>query len=262
MNSKNTLNVCLGHIEFPSAAVRNIDLMIAPKLIKGPKHLAVVDDKLFGENGSSLSEYVQLIWLLDQLDNVLGNCSYIRIFHYRRFVVKNKPEIGIKSTNQPWSTVISESECIFFDSDFDRFSSCEIFNTPVKFEGGVLTQYSTTHVLNDMLKFVSFLIEEEIFSHIEAVEFLREDTLIPASNIGTFKIATFREIFTTLKKASYFLYSDKFTVRQGYQRRSMGFLLERLNSYLILKMMRQGLISQNFGHNIVISDDALVSSSP
>jgi hypothetical protein len=259
MNEKNTLNVCLGHLPFPHSHWDHIDLMIAPRLIKGQKQLALVDDSLFGEHGSALSEHVQLLWLLEHLDEVSVDCSYVRIFHYRRFVSRKEPCVGQRSSNHPWSITISEADLDAFAADFVRFSDSEVFNTPVQFNGGMLGQYASAHVLKDLLNFTNFLIEAGIFSQKEAAEFLRENIEIPSCNIGTYKLETYREIFSTLRKAADFLYSNFFIAREGYQRRSVGFLLERLNSYLILKMIRQGLVIANFGHNIVISDDAVVS---
>lgn len=259
MNEKNTLNVCLGHIPFPQSHVDHIDLMISPRLITGPRQLALVDDSLFGQNGSSLSEYVQLLWLLDHLDAVSSGCTYVRIFHYRRFVSRAAPTVGQPSSNHPWSITIAETDLDAFPGEFDRFSDSEVFNTPVQFKGGTLGQYASAHVLDDILNFTKYLIEIGIFNAAMAAEFLRESIDIPACNIGVLKLETYRTIYSTLRKSAEFVHSRHFVARQGYQRRSVGFLLERLHMYLILKMIRQGEVKANFGHNIVISNDSVVS---
>lgn len=259
MNTKNTFNVCLGHLPFPQSYEDHIDLMISPRTMSVSKQLAVVDDSLFGLNGSALSEYVQLLWLLDHLDDVTVGCNYVRIFHYRRFVSRNEPRVGQRSTNQPWSTTIREEDLNSFPSEFERFSETEVFNTPVQFNGGMLGQYAAAHVLEDILNFTKFLVETGVFSRSEAAQFLRENIDIPACNIGVFMIETYRSIFSILRKGAEFVDSPYFVARDGYQRRSVGFLLERLNIYLILKMIRQGDVKGNFGHNMVISNDAVVS---
>lgn len=259
MNEKNTLNICLGHLPFPIEYSNYIDLMISPKFIQGSKKLAIINDNLFGKNGSSLSEYVQLLWLLEHLDEITVDYKYLRVFHYRRFVSQKKSAAGKPSSNLPWSSTISKNDLILFNEDFNRFSNGETFNTPVQFNGGMLGQYATAHLLNDILNFSNYLVEEKIFSPTDASDFIRENINIPACNIGIFKIETYREIFTTLKKAANFLHSMHFVARQGYQRRTMGFLLERLNGFLILRMIRQGLTQATFGRNMVISEDAIVS---
>lgn len=261
MNARNTLNICLGHLPFPRSHIDHIDLMISPTLVAGPKQLALVDDSLFGPNGSALSEYVQLLWLLDHLDAVALDCSYVRIFHYRRFVSREAPIVGQRSSNLTWSTAITEVDLDNFASAFDRFSDNEIFNTPVQFKGGMLKQYATVHVLEDMLNFTKFLIENGIFSDITAVEFLLEQTQIPACNIGVFTLETYRSIFSTLRKAADFVHSPYFVARSGPQRRLVGFLLERLHGYLIFQRIRQGGSIAHFGHNVVISDGPVVSST-
>jgi hypothetical protein len=259
MTAKNTFNICLGHLPFPQSHADKIDLMISPRSISGPKQLAVVDDGLFGENGSALSEYVQLLWLLDHLDAVTVGCSYLRIFHYRRFASRAEPKVGQRASNMPWSTTITELDLNAFPNEFDRFSDTEVFNTPVQFKSGMLGQYATAHVIEDILNFTKFLIETGILTRLAAADFLRENIDIPACNIGVFKIETYRSIFNILRKGAEFVYSPYFVARQGYQRRSVGFLLERLNIYLILRMIRQGEVKGNFGHNIVISNDSVVS---
>jgi len=197
--------------------------------------------------------------LLDHLDVVAIGYSYVRIFHYRRFVSREEPRVGQRATNLPWSTAIRAVELSTFTSEFGRFSDTEVFNAKVQFIGGMLAQYASAHVLEDILNFTKFLVEIGVFSSSEAANFLRESTDIPACNIGVFSLETYRSIFSVLRKGAEFVHSPYFVVRQGYQRRSVGFLLERLNGYLILKMIRNGEATANFGHNIVISDDAAVS---
>lgn len=259
MSEKNTLNICLGHLPFPHTHFDFIDLMITPRLITGNKQVALVDDRLFGQFGSSLSEYVQLFWLLEHLDEISIGNNYVSIFHYRRFVSRNEPSIGLPSINQPWSTAVTVDDLKFFHNDFSRTNNDELFNKPIQFKGGMIGQYAHAHVLKDFLNFTNFLIDSEILNPVEAADFLRENIDIPACNIGIYKIETFKNIFGTLRKASEFVSSNYFTPRTGYQRRSMGFLLERLNSYLVLNMVRKNLIKPNFGYNIVISENPSIS---
>lgn len=261
MSASNTLNVCLGHLAFPQHYDRHVDLMIAPVLLSGPKRFALVEDSSFGPNGSSLSEYVQLFWLLDNLAPLISDRNFIRIFHYRRFVSPETPPIGRRSSNLPWATTIHAADLDAFDSSFSRNCDSEIFNTPVQFHGGMLYQYAQSHVLEDMLNFSKFLTENSILTPLDCAEFLSMQIHIPSCNIGIFTKHAYIEIFRTLRKAAGFLDSPYFVLRTGYQRRSVGFLLERLNSYLIIKRIRCGHSPSSFGHNIVISDTAIVSAT-
>jgi hypothetical protein len=235
--------------------------MVSPKLIEGVTRLALVEDKLFGPNGSALSEYAQLLWIHEHIDRVLGGLNYIRIFHYRRFVTPHEPSNGKPSVNLPWATVITEKELAAHDKAFERQVEHELFNTPAQFGGGMLAQYAVSHVLEDMMNFCVFLLESKIMPPTEVAIFLRENIHIPSCNIGVFTRQTFVDIFGVLRRAAEFLFSRHFVPRDGYQRRSAGFLLERLNSFLILKRIREGVSEERLGHNIVISDSEIVSAT-
>jgi hypothetical protein len=232
--------------------------MIAPNLVVGPHRVAIAPDILFGPNGSALSEYAQLIWLGDNFDAITAGCRFVRIFHYRRFAAA-RPIRGVASTNQPWSTTISVGQLADCGHEFDRYCRRELFNHPVRFKDGMLAQYAAAHVLDDMLSFARFLTESGVFDPRTTAEFLNVDTLIPACNIGTFRSETLRSLLLLLKRASGFLKSPYFVAREGYQRRNMGFLLERLHSFAISMRVQSGESRPNFGHNIVISDSPIVS---
>jgi hypothetical protein len=257
----NTLNVCLGHLPFPPAHAHHIDVMVSPKMIEGANRLALVEDRIFGANGSALSEYAQLLWINEHLARLLGDLEYIRIFHYRRFVSVDEPKLGKPSVNLPWATVVTTDQLVAYDKAFDRRVTHELFNTPAQFSGGILAQYATSHVIQDMMYFSAFLVDAKVLSPVEVSAFLRENIHIPSCNIGVFTRKTFTEIFGVLRVAAEFLSSRHFIVREGYQRRNVGFLLERLNSFLILQRIRAGLSAEMLGHNIVVSDSEVVSAT-
>ncbi len=261
MPSKNTLNVCIGHLPFPQTHSHHIDLMITPRSLAVEAEIVVVDDSIFGQHGSALSEYVQLLWLLEHIDTLAAGCSYVRIFQYRRFVSRDPPTVGRRPVNMPWSTTITPGDLNAFPDDFDRIVNIELFNCPVQYQNGMLGQYASAHILEDILNFTKFLTETGVLTGITAAEFLRENVGIPACNIGIFKLQTYCSIFSVLLQGAEFVNSPYFVARTGYQRRSVGFLLERLHSHLILTAIRQGQLKANFGHNIIISNDVFVSST-
>jgi hypothetical protein len=256
---ENTINICLGHIPFPGVYRHHVDLMISPCLVFGLDRVAVVEDKEYGKDGSALSEYAQLFWLLKNIHKIAANRDYIRIIHYRRFVSPERPKVGQASTNLSWATAIKEDDIREFEHSFSRSTSGEIFNSPVRFDGGIMGQYALSHKLQDLVNFAKFIVDNKIMTDDDVVGFLREDVLVASCNIGVFKVSTFVDIFSTLRAAAGFLHSDLFTRREGYQRRSVGFCLERLNSYLILKRIREGASVERFGYNVVVSNDAAVS---
>lgn len=233
--------------------------MLSPVPMPGGAGTAFVPDSYFGEHGSSLSEYAQLLWLFENIDNICSGYEYIRVFHYRRFVAINRPTKASQALNQPWSTVVKGSDLGEYEIDFDRNSNTELFNSRFIFERSVLYQYADAHILEDILNFARYISRRKILSDINVAEFLSINTMIPSCSIAVYKVATFKILFSFLRQAGEFINSDDFRVRAGYQRRVMGFLLERLNSYLLLALIGNKKVVGKFGHNIVISDSPEVT---
>lgn len=256
----NTLNICLGHLPFPVQDRKYIDLMLVPKPVAANCNFALIPDATFGKHGSSLSEYAQLIWLYRNIEHISAGKEYLHIFQYRRFCATHK-DIGTTAVNNPWSTVIQESELPHFESDFVKHKDSELLNTPVRFPYNTVVEYSTVHILEDIQKFGQFLEERNILSPEEIADFFSSEILIPACNIGVFKVSSFIRTFNVLEKAATFIDSDYFIEREGYQRRNMGFLLERLNSYLLCSQVQKGLLPAHFGNNIIISETNVVQKT-
>jgi hypothetical protein len=251
----NTLNVCLGHVSFPRDFVGYVDVMLSPRQVTGPSRTIVVDDREFGEHGSALSEYAQLLWLCDHFDTIVNHYEFVRIFQYRRFVARTR--VG-RPSSVPHLRWIKPEELVRREKDFSRVSTTELFNQVYEHPGGMLAQYESAHVLVDIINFSRFLLEAEILDGKRVALFLSEQPMIPACNMGTFRAATLREILMTLKRAAEFIKTGYFTPRSGYQRRVVGFLLERLNSHLLLHRLKSGLTDASRGHHILISDGPVV----
>jgi hypothetical protein len=247
------LNVCVGHQPFPKAYAHYVDYTISPLLLHGVNRLIVVPDSLYGENGSSLSEYAQLFWLNRNLEKLLRGQTHIRLLQYRRFVSDGSVQVA-RPSSVGYAKVIREDQLQYHAGDFLRYGESELVNAPFKFAGGVLGQYATSHELEDILDFAKFLHKSSILSKLDVAQFLRYNLLIPASTIGVLSIQNFKRIFEILHRAAAFLNEKNFTVRKGYQRRNMGFLLERLNSHLLLEGIQKGLIKCKHGEHIVISE--------
>ena len=256
----NTLNVCLGHKPFPKLWAEHFDIFLSPHPIEDAVFSAVIPDEEYGKNGHSLSEYAQLIWLARNIDFLAPALDYIRIFHYRRFASPFKNG-GNPSLNGPWITTIQENELHGYKDAFNRISDGEVFNTRISFDLGILTQYANNHVLEDLLNFTNYLVRNEVMSPADACAFLRTNDFIPACNVGVFSKENFKMIYFFLQKASGFLDSSHFVARDGYQRRSMGFLLERFHSFLLFQLISQGFATPIFGNNIMISETTTVTST-
>jgi hypothetical protein len=254
------LNICIGHKPFPSQYTHYFDYMLSPFPLSTEGRVIVVPRNLFGENGPALSEYAELFWLLENLNQVLRDETHIRVFHYRRFVSDGQTGLG-DACSLPYAKVVKENQLELFSQDFARLAGGEIVNTPTRFAGGILGHYARHHHLEDFLDFAKFLSRENILSVLEIAQFLRGDILIPGSNIGVLSIENFRGVFSVLAKASNFVNEANYVARAGYQRRNIGFMLERLNSYLLLKGINEGKIARKTGFHMVISDSPRIGPS-
>jgi hypothetical protein len=247
----NTINICLGHRCFPEEASSFYDLHIAPYEILGAHDVRLVPDALYGIYGSALSEYAQLIWLFDN-SSILTNFDFVRIVQYRRFV--SSREGGIPLPSAPWSKGIRESEILLWAEDFSRYSSSELLNTAVRYPCGVFKAYCGAHLMSDFLAFSVFLLSQKLIDESELPIFFYDEAFIPACNTGLFSSRFFLQTLGKIKLAANFIYSHLFNERTGYQRRSCGFLLERFNSFLIMKAIRAGERQPSFGFNKIITE--------
>ena len=200
----NTLNVCVSHLPFPKRFDHYVDVMISPVPMTGPRRVVHISDDYFGEQGHALSEYAQLLWFYENLKDFTTGYEYVRLFQYRRFVAR--ASLGDAGWNS-FSTWIPSSRLELVSDEFDRFSASELFNQAMLIRGGVPFQYAMSHVLEDLLNFSKFLLEINLLTPLEVVEFLTSDELITACSTGIYAIKTFEEIFAKLKLAANFIYS-------------------------------------------------------
>lgn len=247
------LNICVGHKPFPQAYVHYFDYMLSPFPIASEGRVKVVSHYLFGDNGPSLSEYAQIFWLLVNLDHFLNGETHIRTFHYRRFVSDGQTGLG-EACSFPWAKTVREDQLELFSQDFARSGGSEMVNTPCKFPEGILCQYAGVGHLEDLLDFAKFLIKEDILSATDTAQFLRGDVLIPGGSIAVLSVENSRKIHSVLFQASTFINDPNYMARTGYQRRNMGFMLERLNSYLLIKGVNEGSIEPKAGVHMIVSD--------
>lgn len=187
-------------------------------------------------NNKIFNEYSSLFYLNRNIENLKSENSLITICQHRRFVLNKK--LGEISTNMPWSTVLTNQQV-------DELNINELITpindnkyligTSVKVQS-IMNQYASAHFLRDILKFSTVLIESEILSEKDILDFLNSEVLIPAPSCGSFRLDTHINIFCTLEKAAKVFWNFGYRPYADlYQSRVMGFLLERLNSFLLLK---------------------------
>lgn len=211
-------------------------------------------------NHKIFNEYSSLFALRRKLslENVDPEEDLITIAQYRRFVFNKR--VGEQSTNQPWVFVISPKEISQIrvrDEVLPLAGNSYLLGSSLKLSNGILEQYARVHFCRDILRFASVLVDADIISNQDAFNFLNYQYLIPSPSCGTFKVATFLKIVERLEQAAQVFWNNGYKpYNDSYQGRVCSFLLERFNSFLLIReLLDQGLdLDSLLGQTVVVSD--------
>lgn len=187
----------------------------------------------------------------------------VRITSYRKAVVKNPVTLPVPPSAGMYfmsSRVAGETE---LTSLLPHAASEFLVARPIRCEPSVFDQYSKLHKICDLINYCSLAIDLEILDEREAREFFSVKYLIQGGvELGVFPVRWLHGVLGQLSALG-----REFLDRHGkrvinydsYQIRSVGFLSERLGSYLLLKELKRrfpgGVPSSTFGTLITISDD-------
>jgi hypothetical protein len=208
------------------------------------------DDSLIGE-------YFFLFALARQLRPAEGDT--IAIGQYRRVVV-NAP-LGEPADNQPWTRIVGAEQAERLDMDLLTQPACGGFliSSLVRVDS-VANQFALHHPLRDYFRFLADLVDEGVLDDGQIREAALLNLLVPAPSNGTFPAQVFVAIMTQLERAADAFMLRGYAPRTGYQRRILGFCLERLHSYLLLLELarRQIPFQAASGHQLTIAEAATV----
>lgn len=234
------LSFCIGHkpILFDTA---HVFTFLSSELI-GIDNEIFIDDKRdpFGVNGSSLSEYSQLFYLTELLINGKISADFIYLFQYRKFI---SPLVyGMVDNTNPYNRLITsnESQIVFPENSFLDNINCDLITgSTVNFNISISQQYSKLHVIDDMICFTACVESSLELNSIDIGNFSNLHGFIPCPTLCFIKTDHFVYIMSILKKIAIIFLQKYFIYREGYQYRSTGYLLERLHSILIFKLLRE-----------------------
>jgi hypothetical protein len=197
-------------------------------------------------NHKIFNEYASLFQLRRIFEDSKNLDELITFCQYRRFVFNQK--IGKQSINMPWCSVLTNKEMKSLSVTNEYLplkGNAYLLASPVQIPS-ILEQYATVHFIRDILKFTSTLIDLGILTNKDAFDFLNSKFFIPSPSCGTFTLECFIEIFEVLELAAIGFWGNGYkSYDDQYQSRVMSFLLERLNSFLLISYINKRSLNIN-----------------
>jgi hypothetical protein len=214
-----------------------------------------------------IGEYAFLFALCRVLPGLCGDAApeRVTIAQYRRLVLNRA--IGPVAPNVPFARVCTPQQFEAVTAEhagspplWQPTAGDWLISTVARTGSAVMNHYARYHVLRDWLRFCSDAVDAGALTNTEAMEASQADSLIPAPSNGMFPATVVVEHLTRLELMALAFLKGGFVERADYQRRALGFCLERMHSYLVLQSLRQhGLQAAAVqGFHTVISADAAI----
>ncbi|RTL29035.1 MAG: hypothetical protein EKK49_14990 [Rhodocyclaceae bacterium] len=188
---------------------------------------------------------------------LVGICSY-------RKAILRRP-LGRPSESYPTMREMERHEAEPLDaSEMSPTGEHEfLLAQPRHFPTGLFHQYALVHELVDLLDYTSLAINNGILDKAAAADFVREQVIIPGGcELGIYPrqwLAGTLSALSTLGKTFLETYGSRIRGYNIYQIRAVGFLSERLGSFLLMRELKrrypQGAPPEVFGHMTCIIED-------
>jgi hypothetical protein len=200
-----------------------------------------------------IGEYYFLFCLLKTLGHKpLPN--RICITQYRRFVAREP--LGRPSTNAPHARTLRAEEAASeaIGKLLLPTSGDWLIGSALKTKS-VMAQYARHHPLRDWLRFLADAIDDGAIDQTQALRASEATILIPAPSVGVFPTSVFLDHLSVLRKVALGFRKRGFVARDDYQRRAIGFCLERLHSWFVLELrsVNENLYSSADGFQIIVN---------
>lgn len=184
----------------------------------------------------------------------------ITISHSGKFVLNS--DFGRVFSNENYLKYLTSED--IRSADFSlvtspRLTSNWLIGQPFFFGSGatVLEQYHACHPVRDLLRFSSDAIDAGLPSDY-VFNFLRSEFMFPSPSVGTFEVVPFLKILDVLENIVFKFLKNGYFKREGYQSKSIRFLLERLHGFLLTVHLESVELLNNpdvFGYQIIYSEN-------
>ena len=137
---------------------------------------------------------------------------------------------------------------------------------PLYFETSIIEQYASCHPRRDILDYTSIAIELGVLDKESAEQFLTAKSMVPgAGDLGIYPrpyLVRSLEIIETVGREYLERHGGRVRKYDAYQVRSVGYLHERLGSFLLLRHLTEiypgGIPAEIFGHMTAIVEDGTI----
>mgnify|MGYP003383647192 CR=1 FL=1 len=232
---------CIGH-KPPVFEISQDFTFVTPNPVPGLNVMPVPDDRYGpGFDGRIVSEYAQLRALAEMLEQE-GSNEDIYIMQYRRFLGVEKPLRT--STNLPFAfaTRPSEAPGLFpGKSDLRALAGQRLICPLAGLRKTISGQYADFHHAEDIACFAMALAEVDGFDRKRRQHFVSLNQHFPSPSLGIMQPELLIGQMKLLMAAWDVFHQHYYVPRQGQQRRVGGFLLERLQSFLLFEELERGV---------------------
>lgn len=195
-------------------------------------------------------------YVIPRAMDATGPTAYTGVFSHRKIIVRN--QVGKQSPEYfvYWEVDTIEAAEIPREEIMPRPGFDFLIGFPFKMPAGIVSQYIERHVAIDFFQYVSLALEMGILTPEQCQAFALETDFIPGGcELGIYPTVWVRSTLLDLERLG-----REFLIRYGgriknydnYQVRAVGFLAERLGSFLLLREMIKrypaGLPRGLFGH--------------
>lgn len=192
----------------------------------------------FADQDPFLGEYATLFALrrlLEQDEPSPADDEMLGISHYRRFAMTQPAKVSSRR-----GEAIRPAD--FAKLSRDRFLppwGTILHLQPIPVTPSLIAQYGQYHHTRDLLFFMGVAVDLGIITDAEAGAWLGGDVLVPAATVGIFPRGWWTETMTSLERVLVEFERAHGLPREGYQRRTPAFCLERLHSLLLVKLVQR-----------------------